>query len=233
MVQDVIPILGQDGALIALFSIEISLIQLERHRSRHASFRQAIEWLKAMCMRGELVSTERLSPFTEWDGVLLVDPQRRITYLSGIANNLYRRLGYLEDLRGKRLSLPQHQGRRDGGGQLWTSRMPLEAETQEGSRIWVRKVLPVWGQAPGGCRRSILRRHGTHQTMSRCADHGPRRDRGAPEEAGAKVKTTMIQEVHHRVKNNLQTVAAMLRMQARRTEDRRRCRPSTKRSPVS
>ena len=57
-----------------------------------------------MCMRGELADTAGLSPFSEWDGVLLVDPQRRITYLSGIANNLYRRLGYLEDLRGKRLS---------------------------------------------------------------------------------------------------------------------------------
>ena len=34
------------------------------------------------------------------------------------------------------------------------------------------------------------------------------------------VKTTMIQEVHHRVKNNLQTIAAMLRMQAgARAED--------------
>jgi two-component sensor histidine kinase len=33
------------------------------------------------------------------------------------------------------------------------------------------------------------------------------------------VKTTMIQEVHHRVKNNLQTIAAVLRMQARRAED--------------
>jgi two-component sensor histidine kinase len=33
------------------------------------------------------------------------------------------------------------------------------------------------------------------------------------------VKTTMIQEVHHRVKNNLQTIAAMLRMQARRTKE--------------
>ena len=34
-----------------------------------------------------------------------------------------------------------------------------------------------------------------------------------------KVKTTMIQEVHHRVKNNLQTIAAVLRMQARRTKN--------------
>ena len=33
------------------------------------------------------------------------------------------------------------------------------------------------------------------------------------------VKTTMIQEVHHRVKNNLQTIAATLRMQQRRTHE--------------
>jgi two-component sensor histidine kinase len=31
-----------------------------------------------------------------------------------------------------------------------------------------------------------------------------------------RVKNAMIQEVHHRVKNNLQTIAALLRMQARR-----------------
>src|SRR5690606_10931826 len=33
------------------------------------------------------------------------------------------------------------------------------------------------------------------------------------------VKSAMIQEVHHRVKNNLQTIAAILRIQARRSQN--------------
>ena len=43
--------------------------------------------------------------------MLLVDPQRRITYLSGIANNLYRRLGYMEDMRGTEALVAQYRRR--------------------------------------------------------------------------------------------------------------------------
>ncbi len=85
VIQDVYPIFGQDGLLIALFSVEISQIQMERHRTRDKSFQRAVDLVKRECMRGELANTANLSPFTEWDGVLLVDLQRRITYLSGIA----------------------------------------------------------------------------------------------------------------------------------------------------
>ena len=40
-------------------------------------------------------------------------------------------------------------------------------------------------------------------------------------EAEIKVKEATIREVHHRVKNNLQTIASLLRIQARRSESRR------------
>ena len=36
-------------------------------------------------------------------------------------------------------------------------------------------------------------------------------------EQALRVKSALIREIHHRVKNNLQTIAALLRMQARRT----------------
>ena len=217
VMQEVYPIRCRDGAMACLLSFETSLIQLERHRQRHRAFRRAIEWVKWMCRTGQLGDAAELSPFIEWDGVLFVDAQRRIVYLSGIANNLYRHLGYMDDLRGKRLS---YLNTADDRMVLaaFSSRRPQEQEVREGSRIWVRKVVPVW--AP-----PTLPGH-VYGMLSRKAARG--------DEAGAiimvhdateehrkrqelKVKTTMIREVHHRVKNNLQSIAAMLRMQARRT----------------
>ncbi len=218
VMQDVRPVFDQSGGLIALLSIETSLIQLERHRQRHVSFRRAVEWLKAMCANGDLAPTEGLTPFREMDGVLLVDPQRRITYMSGIANNLYRRLGYMEDLRGKRLSF-LNTADDELAAEALASRAPLERRMSYGSRIWVHKVLPVW---PPLSARPWLTRLGAGRSAARLGGvlimiHDATEEHRRQEEL--QVKTTMIQEVHHRVKNNLQTIAAVLRMQARRAKD--------------
>ena len=218
IMQDVYPIHGSDGEVIALFSIETSLIQLERHQQRHTSFRRAIKWLQGMCMRGELADAAELSPFGEWDGIVLVDAQRRITYLNGIANNLYRKLGYMDDMRGKRLS---SLGTRDDEMVVAAlkARRPLEHQVEENQHIWIRKVLPVWPPAtmPGRLQQLF-----SGQTRSGDVGgalilvHDDTEEQRKQQELD--VKVTMIQEVHHRVKNNLQTIAALLRMQARRAE---------------
>lgn len=219
IVQEVYPIAGLDDGPAALLSIETSLIQLERHRSRHVSFRRAVQWVKEMCARGELAAAEALSPFGEWDGVLLVDAQRRITYLSGIANNLYRRLGYMEDMRGRKLS-SLNTGDDEMVLAALQSRRPLEREQREGSHIWIRKVLPVWaGRSSRGWIQAVTTGLGRPGSVGGVLVmvHDETEERRKKQEL--EVKTTMIQEVHHRVKNNLQTIAAMLRMQARRSRD--------------
>jgi two-component sensor histidine kinase len=218
VVHDVRPIFDRSNRLIGLLSIETSLIQLERHRQRHKSFRRAVDWVKAMCAHGELTGASELSPFVEMDGVVLADIQGRITYLSGIANNLYRRLGHMEDLRGRRLSYLQTTDDQMFQAAL-ESRKPLEREVVERGRIWVRKVLPVW--APPSMRGQVSRLFSRQGPLDVngviIMVHDATEERRKREEL--QVKTTMIQEVHHRVKNNLQTIAALLRMQVRRAEE--------------
>jgi two-component sensor histidine kinase len=132
---------------------------------------------------------------------------------------LYRRLGYLDDLRGKRLSY-FHTGDDALVAESLVSRKPLEREVQEGAYTWIRKVLPVCppptveGWVQGLFAR---RRRGGEIGGVLIMVHDATDDRRKKQEL--KLKTTMVQEVHHRVKNNLQAIAAVLRMHARRTKN--------------
>jgi len=218
VVQEVYPVRNASGDVIAALSVETNLIAHERHRRRHRSFQRAIRWLQGMAIRGELVEAAGLSPFGEWDGIVYVDGQRRIAYLSGIANNLYRRLGYLLELRGTLLADLQ-----TGDEALVRQAMEmgrcLEEERREGRHLWNRKVIPLWPREPTGLRR--WRPPWTVPSSSQVAGalvmvHDLTEERLREEEL--RLKATMVQEVHHRVKNNLQAVASLLRIQARRLE---------------
>ncbi len=223
VVEDVRPILGEGGDFLGLLTIRTSLIQLERHRHRHGSFRVAVEWLKAMCAQGELAGAAELSPFQEMDGILLADAQLRITYLSGIANNLYRRLGYMEDLRGRHLNY-LHTGDDMLAITAMQTRRGVELESKFGEFEWVRKAMAIWPPATlkGRLSRFAAGRFGLGRSNGEIGAvlimiHDATEERR--KKAELEVKSTMIQEVHHRVKNNLQNVAAVLRMQQRRAHE--------------
>jgi two-component sensor histidine kinase len=142
----------------------------------------------------------------------------RITYLSGIANSLYRRLGYMEDLRGRHLNY-LHTGDDVLAITAIQTRKAIEKEDRIGDFEWVRKVLPIW--APTTLRGRIDRVRAIHTPgdvgMVLIMVHDATDERR--KKAELEVKSTMIQEVHHRVKNNLQNVAAVLRMQQRRAHE--------------
>jgi len=170
-----------------------------------------------MTIRGDAAGLASLSPFGEWDGILYVDAQRRIVYLSGIANNLYRRLGYLVDLRGTLLADLQTGDERVVRAAMETGQ-PQEEERQEGRRLWNRKVIPLRPAQPAQSRAWRLPWEGSASQVAGALvmmhDLTDERQR----EKELRLKATMIQEVHHRVKNNLQSVASLLRMEARRSD---------------
>ncbi|MGQ9628635.1 MAG: sensor histidine kinase [Anaerolineae bacterium] len=212
VVQEVHPISRGQGRVIGALSIETNLIERERHLRRSKAFRKALRQLQAMCLRGELEGAKDLSHFGEHDGILVVDAQKQILYLSGIATNLYRKIGYMEDLVGRKISTL------DTADDALVSMVMeelrcLEREVEERGHIWVKKGIPLleskrwlpgpFGQPPAPYLAGVLLTiHDETEARRR--------------ERELKVKSAMIQEIHHRVKNNLQTIVSLLRLQARR-----------------
>jgi len=222
IVRQVRAVRDAPGHVIGALSVETNALAFERHRRRSRVFQRAVDQLQWTALAGELCDACDLSEFGEHDGIYLVDVQRRIRYVSGIAANFFRRLGYLEDLVGERV------------GSLATGDAPLveralasetcvEEESEEQGLIWIRKALPVRAQRGGN---ATLRRLGSALGLGarRSAGSFPvgvlvtiHDDTEARRQAQElKVKLALIQEVHHRVKNNLQTIASLLRLQSRR-----------------
>ena len=214
IVQIVHPVRTRQGRLIGALSIETHLFEHERQRRRRRPFQRALRWLQGMLLRGEVVNAERLSPFGEHDGIVVVDTSKTIVYMSGIATNLYRRLGYLKSLVGQ--GLPDLDTADDAlASQAMDEGMPVEEEIQEKERVLIKKAIPLLCRErpiPVVGRRWLRSDPYLAGAMLTIHDDTEVRQR----ELELRVKATMIQEIHHRVKNNLQTVAALLRIQSRR-----------------
>lgn len=219
IVREALPVLS-DGRAIAALSIETNLLAHERHRRRRVAFRQAMQWLQEMVLRGELTGADELSPFGEHDGIVVVDLQRRIQYTSGIAANLYRRIGYMSSLL-RQSVYDLETADAELVDEALSCGSCIEREKEEHGRIWIRKAIPLYVRREWW--RFWLRRvpglpspEGSVPAGVMLTVHDATEARDKEEEL--KAKLAMIQEVHHRVKNNLQVIASLLRLEARRAD---------------
>ncbi|HSJ54437.1 MAG TPA: histidine kinase N-terminal domain-containing protein [Anaerolineae bacterium] len=212
IVQETFPIYSEDNRVIAAASIETNLIEQERHRRRSKAFRLAMRQFREMVLAGRLRGAERLTPLGEQDGLMIVDAQHHIQYLSETATSLYRNLGYAGGLLKRRvedLELDDHSLLLDA---LEHGRCQ-EGEVKVGDLVWIKKAIPLLtrrsrlvgrGEAGWRVQGAILVVHDETEARRR--------------EDELQVKVTMIREIHHRVKNNMQTIASLLRLQSRRAE---------------
>jgi two-component sensor histidine kinase len=221
--QQIWPIRGDGGRLIGALSVEANFIADVRQRSRSRVFRRTVRDLQLMLLSGELVGAEGLSPFNADDGILVVDHQRVIRYASGIATEHYRRLGYQDSLVGRQLSSLSTADRPIYDRVILENKC-YEDETEElpylqggHPRVWIRKAVPLtmssWGRPwwpPAGWFRRA-------RTGVLFAIHDATKERREARER--EVQAALVKEIHHRVKNNLQTVASLMRMKRRRSKN--------------
>ncbi|GAA2179562.1 PAS domain-containing sensor histidine kinase [Brooklawnia cerclae] len=159
--------------------------------------------LSDMLWRGEFPvsppSDPTMSPRVG-DGVLWVDVDGSVDYASPNAVSCLRKLGLVGDFIGEdvRTIVPSVAEHLAGHGDHHTSPWELTAEQPDASVRF--RVLPLtaggaWVATVVLCRDVTLLRERERQLVT---------------------KDATIREIHHRVKNNLQTVAALLRLQSRR-----------------
>jgi len=212
VVQELVPVRSPDGRTIAVLSIETNTHELKRLQRKNPVFRKALLRLRQMVLHGSLYGCGNLTPMGEHDGPFVVDGQGCIRYISGIAENLYRKLGYTENLIGKSLAdLNTHE---EVVFRAMAECQCLEEEVSEQGQVWIKKAIPLldeessWlpgrGSGRQSCSGAIVVIHDITEQRQK--------------EQALKIKSTLIKEIHHRVKNNLQTIAALLRMQARRSK---------------
>ncbi|MGA5192160.1 PAS domain-containing sensor histidine kinase [Streptomyces exfoliatus] len=142
------------------------------------------------------------------DGLVRLDAEGVVQYASPNALSAYHRLGLAADLVGQHLGqitaeLAPSRGPVDEAlVTLASGYAPREFEVEGNSGVIQLRAIPL---KPKGTRIGSL-------VLLRDVTELRRRERELI------TKDATIREIHHRVKNNLQTVAALLRLQARRMD---------------
>lgn len=145
------------------------------------------------------------------DGVVHLDIEGVITYASPNAISALHRIGHPGELVGASLSevvaevLEDHSVLDESLVLVLTGKAPWRSEVDARGASLSLRAIPLTSR---GQRIGAL-------VLLRDVSEIRRRERELI------TKDATIREIHHRVKNNLQTVAALLRLQSRRVDDRR------------
>ncbi|SDF69963.1 sensor histidine kinase [Sporolituus thermophilus] len=144
------------------------------------------------------VASDGYRPLSARDGIIIADERGRIIFANAAAGSIYKVLG-VGRLIGRRiydrlvnLRVAQQAA---ATGQL------RETELEISNMVIVQRAIPI---IHGG---EVVR------IIVIVADVTELKKK----EKELLIKSAVIQEIHHRVKNNLQTIASLLRLQARRT----------------
>jgi two-component sensor histidine kinase/PAS domain-containing protein len=200
--------------IVAVLSRDAARVSRRSASALETAYLECADALYRMISEGSFPTAEARSDTKSspraGDGFIRLDREGCVVYASPNALSAYHRMGFNSDLRGQdliettRALVTDPFESRDVSDYLRGAvegrngrRMEVEAR---GATVLIRAlVLTPGGKIDGAA------------VVIRDVTEVKRRDRALMS------KDATIREIHHRVKNNLQTVAALLRLQARRT----------------
>ncbi|MET1132698.1 MAG: histidine kinase N-terminal domain-containing protein, partial [Aeromicrobium sp.] len=208
VIQSPVPVMWA-GRRIALIVTRRPATDRRAAGALESAYQRTSEELFEMIQRGEFplpgVPSELADSLRVGDGFVRTGADGLVSYASPNALSAYRRLGYTGDLRGADLiDVTTHLIGADadrpfsalfGAGEA-------EAEIESAGASMLLRIMPM--RSGGAATGSLILLRDVTELRLR--------------ERELVSKDATIREIHHRVKNNLQTVAALLRLQARRIE---------------
>ena len=207
---EAIPVRRQ-GRILGIIGRNTNLLGVRTPSRLELAYLQTATDLTQMIASGDFPHAGQRSDHTDsprvGDGFVRIDAAGVVTYASPNALSVYRRLGLTTDLAGLDLASVTRDlvppGKRPDEETLSAvlgGRAPHDTEMGNGETVVIIRSVPL-RNTEGHTGALVLLRDVTDLRS---------RDRELV------TKDATIREIHHRVKNNLQTVAALLRLQARR-----------------
>lgn len=203
----------RDGSVIAVLTIHSDVERKANYSRMERNYRSAGVMLLSMIAEGYFPDVEAPSGVRRGeprvgDGMLVLNREGRVRYASPNAISVLYRLGYKGELEGRYLA--------ELMSDLLSKLRPVDEILPlvlTGRAAWRTELE---SKKVSVALRSIPFRRGEFRTgallLVRDISEIRRRERDLLS------RDTMIREMHHRVKNNLQTVSALLRLQRRRVE---------------
>ena len=200
--QNVSPVKGGSGRVVCVLIAEKDITEDEHARRSLSLLSSTTEQLMEALVSSR--QQEHSLPYHVTDGIVMFNREGKSVYINPVAETIYRKLGFRDPLE-------------------WNDFENLAIGDVDFRDILARNEVRVVDSRVGGMmlevKYAVMKGQDGSETgagvVMLVRDETEVRER----EKELILKSVAIQEIHHRVKNNLQTIASLLRLQSRRVEN--------------
>lgn len=199
--QSVVPIKNDSGRIIAVLIMEQDVTNNVNQNKRIEILSETAEQLTQTLINFRENDNGEFIPYHLTDAIVIFDLNGKSTYANKVAEELYLNLGYRDNIVGM-----------DFENLVLTDITFNEAISKKECIITEASVGKFYLQIKYA---STMRKDNVGRLIMLIKDITDIKEK----EKEIVIKSVSIREIHHRVKNNLQTVVSLLRLQSRRIED--------------